>query len=291
MRFAVVDVETANADLGSICQIGIATFEKGILLDEWTMLIDPQCDFDGVNISIHGIDEEYVRGKPTFASVAEQVRSQLEGVLVVSYGHFDRVALARAFRRYERCPLATTWLDCTRVVRRTWKDVSRSGYGLRNACDRIGYSFTHHDALEDAKAAAQVLLAAMRHSGLDLAEWQTRVEQPIDLEHCSGLRTPIEGNPDGDLHGEVMVFTGALQMVRREAAEMAARLGCRVEPGVTKRTSMLVVGDQDILKLSGHEKSGKHRKAEALVAEGQSIRIMRESDFTELVHIATKRAQ
>jgi len=32
----------------------------------------------------------------------------------------------------------------------------------------IGYDFKHHDALEDAKAAAQILIAAINQSELDL---------------------------------------------------------------------------------------------------------------------------
>jgi DNA polymerase-3 subunit epsilon len=63
---------------------------------------------------------------------------------------------------------------------------------------------------------------------------------------------------------------------------LAAKIGCRVEDGVNKQTSLLVVGDQDIKKLAGHEKSSKHRKAEALILAGQSIRILRETDFKEL---------
>ena len=59
-----------------------------------------------------------------------------------------------------------------------------------------------------------------------------------------------------------------------------------VEPGVTKKTSILVVGDQDVTKLAGKDKSSKHRKAEGLIANGQAIRILRESDFKELVNQA-----
>ena len=44
----------------------------------------------------------------------------------------------------------------------------------------------------------------------------------------------------------------------------------------------LVVGDQDVQKLAGHNKSSKHRKAEDLILKGQPIRILRESDFLEL---------
>ncbi len=53
-----------------------------------------------------------------------------------------------------------------------------------------------------------------------------------------------------------------------------------------KKTTILVVGDQDITKLAGKEKSLKHRKAEGLITKGQPIRILRESDFKELVNQA-----
>jgi len=52
---------------------------------------------------------------------------------------------------------------------------------------------------------------------------------------------------------------------------------------VNKKVTLLVVGDQDVLKLAGQEKSSKHRKAEALIAAGQEIRILRESDFLSLI--------
>ena len=91
-----------------------------------------------------------------------------------------------------------------------------------------------------------------------------------------------EGNPDGDLFGELLVFTGSLEIPRREAAELAANVGCTVAPGVTKITTMLVVGDQDIKKLAGKAKSAKHLKAEQLIEKGQKIRILKESDFRQL---------
>ncbi len=48
---------------------------------------------------------------------------------------------------------------------------------------------------------------------------------------------------------------------------------------VTKHTTLLVVGDQDLRKLNGQEKISKHRKAEQLIAKGQALRILGESDF------------
>ena len=139
----------------------------------------------------------------------------------------------------------------------------------------------HHDALEDAKAAGHVLLAAMKVTGLDVEGWLRRVEQPI-----SSLSVAQPGNPEGPLHGEVLVFTGALQMLRSEAAGMAAAAGCTVEEGITRRTTILVVGDQDVMKLAGYEKSSKHRKAEDLIRKGQAIEIITEKDFEKLVRLS-----
>lgn len=284
MQFVAIDVETANSDMSSICQIGVAKFVNGQLAEEWSTLVDPEDYFDGVNISIHGIEPEMVRGQPKLPQIADRLRSTLENTVSVCHTHFDRIALSRAYEKYNLNPIATSWLDSARVVRRTWRDLAWKGYGLANVCSKIGYEFQHHDALEDAKAAGHVLLAALRESQQDLEQWQRRVNQPIDPEHSSsGSAVQRDGNPEGDLYGEILVFTGALEMTRSEAADLAASVGCQVAPGVTKKTTILVVGDQDVTKLAGHEKSSKHRKAEQLVAAGQSIRIVRESDFKTFV--------
>jgi DNA polymerase-3 subunit epsilon len=287
MRFVAIDVETANADVGSICQIGLARFADGAIVDEWSSLVDPEDDFDEINVSVHGIQSHMVCGRPTLPEIYPNLCDFLDGAICVCHTHFDRIAVNRGLARYNLQPLSISWLDSARVVRRTWKDLAWKGYGLANVCSRIGYEFQHHDALEDARAAGYVLLAAVRESGIDLDGWTRRVSQPIDPAQAS--RTSDlhrNGNPEGDLYGEIIVFTGALEVPRHEAADMAASIGCRVDPNVTKRTTILVVGDQDLVKLAGHEKSTKHRKAEQLAAEGHRIRIIRETDFKSLVRSA-----
>jgi DNA polymerase-3 subunit epsilon len=289
MNFVAIDVETANADMGTICQIGIAKVENGSLSGEWKTYVDPEDYFDGFNISIHGIDASVVKGAPTFPALSDTLHSYLERSVVVCHTHFDRVALHQAAQRYRVTAPECIWLDSARVARRAWKECEWKGYGLYDVCHMLGYEFKHHDALEDAKAAAHILLAAVSESGLDVEGWLTRVRQPIDPT-ASGSAAAIrhEGNPEGALYGESLVFTGALQIPRHEAADMAAAIGCRVESGVTKRTTMLVVGDQDLKRLAGHEKSTKHRKAEELIAKGAPIRILRESDFRELVRFSNE---
>jgi DNA polymerase-3 subunit epsilon len=285
VEFVAIDVETANANMASICQIGIAHFANGALTREWKTYVNPQEHFAGINISIHGIHEAQVVGAPTFATIANTVNSGLDGQIVVTHTAFDRLALGQAASLHRVAAPTCTWLDSASVVRRAWKQFSKSGYGLQNVCKSIGYHYQPHDALEDAKAAGNVLLAAMAQTGLDLNGWLARVGQPIE----AGVEQRIArtGNPHGELCGEVMVFTGALSMPRREAADLAASVGCEVDEGVTKRTTILVVGDQDVLHLAGQEKSSKHRKAEELHRKGQPIRILRETDFRGLVKLSS----
>lgn len=283
MKFVAIDVETANADMASICSIGVAVFEDGVLASEWYSLIDPDDYFDPINTSIHGITEADVQGARTFKDIASEIERFLGSQVVVTHTHFDRVAMHQAAGRWAIPAPSCAWLDSARVARRTWAECAKSGYGLANVCKMIGYTFDHHNALEDAKAAGHVMLAAMTESGLDLDAIQKRVLQPIDPSSSGSGAITRDGNPDGPLSGEVIVFTGALEIPRREAADLAASVGCSVANSVTKKTTMLVVGDMDVTKLSGHDKSSKHRKAEQLVEAGQTLRIIRETDFKELV--------
>ncbi|MFH1446069.1 MAG: exonuclease domain-containing protein [Chloroflexota bacterium] len=284
-----IDVETANADMASICQIGIAKFKNGMLSDEWKSYVDPEDYFDGINVSIHGIDETTVKDAPTFPELSDTLCSYLEGTVVVCHTHFDRVAIRQAHQRYNVIAPECTWLDSAMVTRRAWTECARKGYGLYNVCRMLGYEFKHHDALEDAKAAAHIFLTASNVTGLDIDNWLKRIRQPIDPTASSaGAAIKRDGNPEGALFGEVIVFTGALEIPRREAADLAATVGCQVTSGVTIKTTILVVGDQDLKKLSGHEKSSKHRKAEELIVKGVPIRILKESDFRELARLSTE---
>ena len=287
LNFVALDVETANADMSSICQIGIAKYTDGQLIEEWSSLINPEDCFDFINVDIHGITEEDVVNCPTFPGVVNVLGGFLNNTVCVSHTHFDRVSIGRALTKYGLQESDTVWLDSARVARRTWKDCAWGGYGLANICKKLGYVFNHHDALEDAKASGQVLLAAIKATGLDLGSWLERVKKPIDPNHSSrGSAIERDGNPEGELYGEVVVFTGALEIPRREAADLAASIGCSISAGVTKKTTLLVVGDQDISKLAGKEKSFKHLKAEQLILKGQKIRIVKESDFKELARHA-----
>ena len=285
MDFISVDVETANAERASICQIGIVCFREGQLAEQWESLINPEDYFDDINVFIHSINQSDVEDAPKLPDVYDTIIKYFNGNVVVSHTSFDRVALERAFAKYNLIPPDCRWLDSAKVVRRAWTEFSEKGYGIANVAMKLGIHFEPHVAQEDARAAGEILVHAIKTSGISLVDWFDRVRKPINPSEITPTRISREGNPEGPLFGEVIVFTGALRIPRREATEIASKIGCKVESGVNKLTTMLVIGDQDIRRLAGYEKSSKHRKAEDLILNGQTIRLLTESDFRRLIAI------
>jgi DNA polymerase-3 subunit epsilon len=206
--FVAIDVETANPDMASLCQVGIASYQDAQLVAEWVSHIDPEDYFHPINVSVHGITEETVRGAPTLPAISSTLRERLDDAVVVCHTHFDRVAIQQALKKHGIDPPICTWLDSARVARRAWQEFAWKGYGLDNVCRNLGYEFRHHDALEDAKAAGFILLSAVRETGLSVADWLVRVERPIDPSAPSYKKAiQRDGNPEGALFGEVLVFT------------------------------------------------------------------------------------
>jgi DNA polymerase-3 subunit epsilon len=107
------------------------------------------------------------------------------------------------------------------------------------------------------------------------------VAQPVSPSTSQSITR--KANPDGLLYGEILVFTGKLSMPRWKAADAASVAGCEVAASVTTQTTLLVIGDQDIRRLAGQEKSSKYREAEERITNGQPIRIISESDFQRLL--------
>lgn len=182
------------------------------------------------------------------------------------------------------------WLDSAKVVRRAWPEqYAVRRYGLSSVATDLGIDFQHHNALEDARASAEIMLRACADTGLDIESWLDRVKKPIHPSTSSRSlrREPVvrEDNQESALYGETVVFTGSLSMARRKAVDLAAKAGCAVHPNVTKKTTLLVVGVQDKNRLNGYEKSSKHRKAEKQIRDGIALRILSEDDFMEIIEI------
>ena len=171
LTFNAIDVETANASPGSICQIGVVHVRNGVIQGGDSILVNPEEGFNPFNVRLHGIDEEAVKHSPALPEVYGELCRRLAGLTLVSHTEFDRAALEYAARKYGLDPLPVTWLDSAVVARRAWPRRYRSQWSLPVIAADLGISFRHHDAAEDARAAAEIVLHACRRTGLDIEGW------------------------------------------------------------------------------------------------------------------------
>ncbi len=159
-RFFALDVETANHDRGSICQIGVACVRPDNSIETWMTYVDPQVD-SWVFTYLHGINARTVQGAPTFGEVLPVLRDALGAVTVYQHSGFDRGAVAAACGNGGLPIPQWNWRDSVHVARAAWPELrSNGGHGLASLKQHLGLVFEHHDAGEDARAAAEVVLRA-----------------------------------------------------------------------------------------------------------------------------------
>ena len=248
--------------------------------------MDPGVAFEAFNTRLHGIDAAAVRGMPSFAAVLEEIRPLLERHTIIQHSNFDRGAIGAACRESGAPAPDWTWVDSVRIARAAWPELTgNGGHGLASLKSHLSLSFQHHDAVEDARAAALVVLRAEAHTGAPFHA----ILAPVRKPPAKRARPVVAaGDTDAPLAGHVAVFTGALTISREQATRLAALAGMDVAANVTLKTTLLIVGDRDRDPLSGQARSSKHRKAEEYAARGERIRIIGEAEFFHLLDAAAR---
>jgi DNA polymerase III subunit epsilon len=325
LDFTAIDFETANGFRGSPCAVGLTKVRGGVVVEEASWLMRPpegHDRFDHQNVRIHGIGPEDVAHAPRFGELFPEIGAFIGGDVLVAHNAAFDMGVIRSGLEVSGLPGPGYHYACTVVLsRRCYSLVSNS---LPYAAEEAGVPLVnHHDAAEDARACAGILVDIARRNGADsVAELylslglalphQPAFDPALDgfskatmtalaaLEgQASGRSRPFgsgwpeeganpEPNPDADpvhpLFGQTVVFTGELGMPRPEAKLRAAEAGARPESRVTARTTVLVVGDGfSATDLRSGRLTGKARRVLELHERGQRIEVLSEGEFLQMV--------
>ena len=163
-RFIAFDVETACGDAASICQIGLACVKSDNSIETFSMLVDPKTNFNSFNVKLHGIRPENVVGASCFPEALSLILPLLSKHHLIQHSSFDKRAIAAACLSYDLNPPDLCWSDSVAIARKAWPELKgNGGHGLANLKRKLDLNFQHHDAGEDARAAAMVVLHAEAH--------------------------------------------------------------------------------------------------------------------------------
>jgi len=277
MNFVAIDVETAQSDRRSICQIGLVEVENGVVINETCYLVKPPGNkYDRHNTLIHGINAEITESAPAFIDVWDSVKTLLGNRLIVAHNaSFDIDCLTKTLNFYN-LEVPDFEIACT---------YKETGENLEALCQAYDIDIeNHHDALCDAKSCAQLYLKILTNVEPDYSRVNRTARKKNAWEgHASisgdVLKPDLEnGNPDSPFYGKKLVITGLFDKIgREEAAIVLKNLGADIDKGVTKKTNFAIVGRE-----AG---PSKIKRIEKYNSEGCEIKIVNESEFLSMFDI------
>ena len=158
--FVAIDFETADHGADSACAVGMVRVAEGRIVSRLHNLIKPPRRIFFFTY-IHGITWEHVADKPTFAELWPEIGRFMKGTgfLAAHNAGFDRGVLNACCAATGITPPRLPFLCTVQLARTTW--------GIRptklpNVCERLGIKLNHHEALSDAQACAEIVLAARK---------------------------------------------------------------------------------------------------------------------------------
>jgi len=176
-RLAFLDVETTGADprADRITELGLILVDDGIVVEEWSTLIDPGREIPHGIQTLTGITNEMVASAPVFAEVSLDLAARLDGRAVVAHNaRFDYAFLRHEFRR-AGMPFEARILCTLRLSKGLFPQHRQ--HNLDALIERFGLTCSaRHRALPDAR-----VLVDLAHA------WSAQVPQPALLEACEAV--------------------------------------------------------------------------------------------------------
>lgn len=166
MRYTVIDFETANSRRSSPCAIGIIVVEDQSIVEEKFYYIKPyDMYFSGFNISIHGIHPEDVKDAMEFDELYPLIRHYFEDQLVLAHNASFDMSVLRAVMTHYHMPFPNLTYICTvKLAKAVYPDLPR--HSLDKVSDHLNFAFKHHDAFDDARACANIMIQSMDKTGI-----------------------------------------------------------------------------------------------------------------------------
>jgi len=157
--YAVVDVETTGGtgEHDRITEIAIVKVQHGEVIGSFSHLVNPQRQIPSFITRLTGINQAMVATAPCFSEIAQEVMDWLEGCIFVAHNVRFDYGFVRSELQRAGLSLKLPQL-CTVVESRRYFPGLKS-YGLAALTAHFDITLTtHHRALADATATAELLL-------------------------------------------------------------------------------------------------------------------------------------
>ncbi len=158
MNFVAIDFETANYQPNSACAVGLVKVVGGEIVDKAVHLIKPPTR-EFVFTYIHGLTWNDVAKSDDFGKLWPKLEPFLDGAefLAAHNASFDKGVLRSCCESYGMAAPPLPFRCTVQISRRAWNIYPTK---LSDVCRELKIALNHHEALSDAMACAQIVLAA-----------------------------------------------------------------------------------------------------------------------------------
>ena len=151
--YCIVDIETTGNGIkgNKITEIAIFKYDGNDIIDEFTSLVNPQCEIPSFITGLTGIDNDLVRDAPTLREIAPEILAMTEGCIFVAHSvNFDYSVLKNEFQSLG-LPFVRKKLCTVRLARTVFPGFS--SYSLGKLCSSLSIPLIdRHRARGDAHA-------------------------------------------------------------------------------------------------------------------------------------------
>lgn len=175
-NYLVLDIETSGLDAkhDHIVSVGWVCIQKGVIeLDSARHILLENAEI-GDNVGIHMImDSDVERDGKRQESVLRYLRHLLRNrILVMHHAPLELSFLKQSWQAFALPSFSVNWLDTLAIERtknnRSQQPIQDGGFRLGACRARYGLpEYEGHDALTDALATAELLLAQIAYQGVD----------------------------------------------------------------------------------------------------------------------------
>lgn len=277
--FVAIDFETMTAKRTSACALGMVRVIDGVIAQRFYSLINPIRDpktEDEPNFHIHGISLAEAEKAPDFSEVFPMIKDFIRGLRIVCHNRAaDITAMKAAMQYYGLSGLDIDNNVCTYQM---------TGESLEKCCKKYGIKLpAHHDALCDAEACAKIYLELIGKPLIDYSIGSykelhaSKEAKHIDAESRVRLEDDEISDKSTPFYQSTVVITGSFDAYpeRNDIAKKIQKLGAKVTSSISKKTSIVVVGEG-----AGPKKLEKIHELRSL---GIDIRMMYEEELVSII--------
>jgi DNA polymerase-3 subunit epsilon len=217
MRQIVLDTETTglSAENGDrIIEIGcVELLHRKLTGNNLHFYLNPERDSHEDALKVHGISNEFLRDKPKFGQIADELLDYLAGAeLIIHNAPFDISFLNKELQRLGREPIDSLIASVTDSLVMAKDMFPGKRNGLDALCDRLGVdnsTRTLHGALLDAELLADVYINMTRGQDaliMELSETPSEDSEWVQID-LSRIELPVlrANEQESNAHASLLV--------------------------------------------------------------------------------------